>query len=333
MQTDGSLTFVVLTYNHADFVLEHLESVAYLIRKFAQTGTHDLIVSDDASEDSTVLEVSRWLDENKNLFRNVATYFGSDNIGTCKSFLRATENIRTAYVKVTGGDDLFSDEDIFSEMQRWGDAHIIGSQPLILIDNAFRRFHKFNLVYALANSVYSDKPLREQIVGHGCIFTPGLIYSTALITDARVRDFICKFILVEDLPSFISIAEHYPVVKFRLSSANLVYYRRTSESAYLIAGSRVFSDDLECRKYLLKTEKSAVNRLLIRNRIWLMTSCPPKLKNFFDIGRAVFVLKLMFHLPSAIKNIILLFFVDQGRHARHYNRIRENVAYFRRIGF
>lgn len=329
LQTEISLTFVVLTYNHSGFVLEHLDSIGYLISKFDQTEKHDLVISDDASGDSTVLEVSRWLDEHRKLFRNVTTYFGSYNLGTCKSFLRATENIRTEYVKVTGGDDLFSGEDIFSELRRWGGAQIIGSQPLVLIDGVLHRFHRFNLIYALANAVYSDKQFRDQLVGQGCIFTPGLIYSAVLINDRRVRDFVSRFSLVEDLPSWIAISEYFPKVKYCLSNANLVYYRRTPGSAYLIAGSRVFSDNLECREYLLDTEKHLFNRLLIRNRIWLMTSCPPRLKILCNVGRLVFAVKLLFRLPSVLNNSRLLF-VDLDTHARHYRRISDRVAAFRR---
>lgn len=324
MQSDISITFVVLTYNHAGYVLEHLDSIAYLVRKFDQVEKHDLVVTDDASRDSTVVQVSRWLDENRKLFRNVTSYFGLDNVGTCKSFLRATENIKTGYVKVTGGDDLYSEEDIFSEVRRLGGADIIGSKPLVLIDGELHRFHKINLIHALANSVYSDRPFKDMLIGHGSIYTPGLIYSAALISDIRVRDFVSNFVLVEDHPTWIAISEYYPAVKYRLSNVILVYYRRTLGSAYLIAGNRVFVDHLNCRKYLLATETQPLNRLIIRNRIWQMTSCPSQLKKFCDFGKLVFTLKLMLHLPSAINNFRMLF-VDLDSHMRHYGRIKNVV--------
>lgn len=63
-----SLTFVVLTYNHSTFVTEHLESLSCLIQKFSQNGKHDLIISDDASKDSTVVEVSHWLEKTGSCF-------------------------------------------------------------------------------------------------------------------------------------------------------------------------------------------------------------------------------------------------------------------------
>lgn len=325
MQAEISITFVVLTYNHSGYALEHLESIAHLVRKFDQIKKHDLVISDDASQDATVFEIKQWLGENRDLFRNVTTHFGLDNVGTCKSFLRATENITTTHVKVTGGDDVFSEEDIFSEIRREIDADIIGSQPLVLIDGTLYRFHKFNLIYALANAVYSSKPFRDQLVGHGSIFTPGLIYSSELLRDKRVRDFVSKFMLVEDLPTWIAISEFFPAVKYRLSKVIFVYYRRTQNSAYLIAGSRVYSDHLNCRQYLKSKETRILNRLLVQNRIWLMTNCPPRLNKILDLGRLVFMFKLSFHLPTAFKNLSFLF-VKISDHLRHYDNIKSTVA-------
>lgn len=324
-QEKKSITFVVLTFNHSGFVLEHLESIVYILQKYDQVGKHDLVISDDASSDATVVEVSRWLEKNFKLFRYVSTCFGQSNVGTCNSFLRATKNLKTDFVKITGGDDLYSSEDIFSEIDRFRDADIIGSQPLVLVDGVLCRFHRFNLVHALANAVYSGRPFRDQLVGCGCIFTPGLIYSSALVSDPRVREFVEKFSLVEDLSSWIAISEYYPEVDYRISPSRLVYYRRTPGSAYLIEGSRVFVDNLNCRKYLLDKETFLFNRLLIKNKIWLMTKCQNKVKKIFDFGRLVFSFKLIGHLPSVFINIRELF-VCLDNHVRHYDIIKGRIS-------
>ena len=139
MKNINLITFVVLTYNHESYVAVHLESIAALVRNYNQIKLHDLVISDDGSQDNTVLEVSKWLVENRKIFRNVDTYFNSKNVGTCKSFLRATANIRTGFVKATGGDDLFSDQDIFSELKKFEKSDIIGSQPITLIEDEFYR--------------------------------------------------------------------------------------------------------------------------------------------------------------------------------------------------
>jgi len=322
VDTGKSITFVVLSYNHEDYILEHLESIAHLIKKYRQEKKHDLVISDDASKDQTVMLVSRWLEHNQYLFCNIVTHYGSENLGTCKSYLRATGNIRTDYVKITGGDDLYSEEDIFSVVRHAGNADIIGSQPIVLINGVLHQCHKIGIAYAAATAVYRDAPFRDQLVGHGSIYTPGLIYTQQMVTDINVREFIAKFELVEDLPFWIAISDYHPTVSYYISTQHLVYYRRTPDSAYLIAGSRVYSDHLKCRLHLLQSEKRSLNRILIKNRIWLMRHCPPKVRKFLDFGRFVFMLKLLTHLHRAIINIKTLSF-DIVDHTRHYNYIRK----------
>ena len=322
MNYNTSLTFVVLAYNHSGSILEHLESIAFLINKYHQAGNVDLVISDDASKDSTVAEARLWLSHNRDLFRNVAEYYGMANVGTCQSFLRATENIKTTHVKVTGGDDVYSDENIFEVVRASAGAKIIGSLPLVLIDGVLYRFHKFNLIHAVANAVYEGRRFRENLVGLGCIYTPGLIYSSDLICDQRVRDFVATCHLVEDFSSWVAISEYYPDVVYRLSKARLVYYRRTAGSAYLIAGGRVFADHLYCRKRLLDTETRKFNRVLIRNRIWLMINGRPWVRAFGDCGRYVLMARFAARLYTALNGIKSLF-TDLSNHTRHYLKIRE----------
>lgn len=324
MDNDKLVTFVVLAYNHSGYILEHLESIAHLVRKHGQVGKHDLVISDDASKDDTADLASDWLERNRPLFRHTEAFYGAVNVGTCQSYLRSTRDIRTDYVKVTGGDDIYSDEDIFSVIRNCDQADIIGSQPIVLIDGVLHPYHSIGLIYALASAVYQDSPFRDHLVGHSSIYTPGLIYSRKMVTDKNIRNFVAQFSLVEDLPSWIAISEYFPEVKYSISKHHLVYYRRTPGSAYLIAGSRVHTDNLNCRNYLLKSEKKPFNKILIRNRIWLMKKCPPRLRKYLDVGRMLFGLKLLTRLPSAVSYIKLLS-IDSAHHTSHYRHIQDRA--------
>lgn len=315
---------MVLTYNHADYAVIHLESIAALVLKYNQIKLHDLVISDDASKDSTCEEVSRWLHGNRHIFRSVTVLFNLANVGTCQSFLRATENISTAYVKVTGGDDLFSDEDIFSELKKSGSAEIVGSQPLTLIDDELYRLRYFNILHAASNAVYGKKQFRQLLVKHSAIYTPGLIYSANLICDKRLRKFVGNYVLVEDRPFWIAISECYPSVKYWVSDRHLVYYRRTSSSAYLIAGREIYNDQLKCLQHLFDIETSTFSRFLIGNRIWLMNACPKQLKFLCDLGKLIFILELILKIPSFFFNIKLLY-INVNKHKEHYNRMKSDA--------
>lgn len=319
-----TITFVALTYNHEAYVLQHLESIAYLIRRYAQPKVHDLVISDDCSIDSTKRLVSRWIQANSKIFRNVTLYTSVENVGTCKSFLRATKNVNTDYIKITGGDDLYSDGDIFSMLINPDQLDIIGTMPLVLINDIVYRFHRHNIIHAVANAVYANKPFRKQLTGHGAIFTPGLIYASKLIADERIRAFIDGFDLVEDLPTWIAIAEFYPTVNYRVLHTNIVYYRRTPGSAYLIAGSRTFNDHLKCREYLYHSETKLWNKLIINNRLNSMKKNKFSKRFTFDFGKLIFCAELMLVLYNALMNIVDLR-VSLHQHDMHLKLIKSKI--------
>ncbi len=82
VETRPSFAFLVVTYNHQDYILEHLESIKYLVQTHGTTWDVDLIVNDDASHDNTRTLVDRWLLENRTIFRNVKILYNSKNLGT-----------------------------------------------------------------------------------------------------------------------------------------------------------------------------------------------------------------------------------------------------------
>ena len=48
-------TFIVITYNHEEFILEHLESIKFLINHYGHGINFTISVADDASKDNTLL--------------------------------------------------------------------------------------------------------------------------------------------------------------------------------------------------------------------------------------------------------------------------------------
>ena len=322
-----TITFVALTYNHEAYVIQHLESIAYLIRKYKQPRIHDLVISDDGSIDLTEFLVSRWIQTNNEIFRNVTLYSSAKNIGTCKSFLRATQNISTDYVKITGGDDVYSNCNIFSLLTNPDKLDIIGTMPLVLINDVIYRFHRHNLIHAVANAVYANESFRNHLTGHGAIYTAGLIYAKKLIEDKWIRAFVDNFDLVEDLPTWIAIADFHPGARYGLQHTNIVYYRRTPGSAYLIAGSRTFSDQVKCREHLYKSETNFWVKLIIKNRISIMRNANSSRRYLLDVGKIIFCAKLIFALHIALTNLIKLV-VDLRDHKIHLAMIRSKARDF-----
>ena len=78
--TKPSFAFLVVTYNHQDYILEHLESIKYLVQTYGTAWDVDLIVNDDASRDQTRTLVDRWLAVHTPMFRHVRTLYNDKNI-------------------------------------------------------------------------------------------------------------------------------------------------------------------------------------------------------------------------------------------------------------
>ena len=63
-------TFVIITYNQEQYILQHLESIKYQINKYGKGISVYLIISDDHSLDRTLQLAEIWLQENSCFFYN-----------------------------------------------------------------------------------------------------------------------------------------------------------------------------------------------------------------------------------------------------------------------
>lgn len=101
MKNKTLVSVVVVTYNSADYVIETLESIK------AQTYEDiELIVSDDASTDDTIILVKQWLDGNKNRFVKYRVVESETNTGITPNINRGVVATTGEYIKPIAGDDL-----------------------------------------------------------------------------------------------------------------------------------------------------------------------------------------------------------------------------------
>ena len=105
-----SFAFLVLAYNNENYILEHLESIKYLVLTYGNAIDVDLIINDDCSSDRTQSLVDEWLLINAGLFRFVKTIYNQKNIGTCASVGNMLSNVVADRCKLTAGDDVYSFE-------------------------------------------------------------------------------------------------------------------------------------------------------------------------------------------------------------------------------
>ena len=95
------ISVVVPTYNSSKFVIQTLESI-----KAQHYSNLELIISDDASTDNTVMLCENWLKTNASNFQNAQLITVPVNTGLTKNSNRAFNASNGEWIKYIEGDDL-----------------------------------------------------------------------------------------------------------------------------------------------------------------------------------------------------------------------------------
>jgi len=104
----------VLTYNSEKTILETLNSLKVL----KGLNRVQLIVSDDASTDKTMVIVHSWLAENQALFADVKLRAANVNEGVSANHTHAFELANAEFGWYLGGDDLVDNPDFLAELDQ-----------------------------------------------------------------------------------------------------------------------------------------------------------------------------------------------------------------------
>ena len=328
MSSFNSFTFVVLTYNHARFILEHLESIKYLIKNYGSDIDVDIIIADDASQDGTVKICKLWFEKNSHLFRKVSVLSGSLNRGTCKNLTNALAELNTYYCKITAGDDVYSYENLFLEINQLEGNHLLSGLPLNLINQTLEstRFEVFNL-YA-TNIIYKNTHYLKRLKRINFFNSPSIVYAVPELLRKDVTAFVAKYYVTEDYPLQIKMAELLDPLRFVQVDKIFVYYRRTESSTYIIKNNAFNQDKINIFNYLIKSEKVLLDELLLQNRLFCFKLKNKYLKRILNLNIYLYgfgVLTNIFTILYKLKGIDIQF----NRHQSHYDLIllKANLFY------
>ena len=318
--TIGDFTFIVLTYNHSNYILEHLESVKYLVDNYGNGIVVDIIIADDASQDSTVDLAKFWIEKNKYIFRKTIILSNGINRGTCKNFTLAVENITTDYCKITAGDDVYSYENLFLEAKKIDTNHILSGLPLNLTDGTIRatQFDLFNLF--ATNSIYKKSQYITRLKRINFFNSPSIIYSVSALLNKAVTCFVSKYSVTEDYPLQIKMAELYSPLKFVQIEKIFVYYRRTANSTYLVKNSQFNQDKVDIFKYLIESERSILGQLILRNRLYCYSLNNRYLKKAINFSFYLYGFNVLINIISILKKF-RQFDTQLDKHQNHYDLI------------
>lgn len=317
-----SFAFIVLTYNHQDYILEHLESIKYLVKQYGKNIDIDLLINDDGSKDKTKKLVDNWLRLNGGYFRSTKAIFNLKNIGTCESLDNLLSHINAEECKITAGDDVYSFENIFLASKFNPNDSIISGRPLLLIKENLLINRLSSILATASNIIYKNKKLIQRFKHLSFNNAPNMIYSTNALLNPAVREYLRKFKVTEDWPIQIKISQQFPEMQLRQIDKILVYYRRTTGSTYLIDNQRFNKDKIQIYNDLINMEKKWIERIRLQNRKFCYESKNRMVNKILNIDFYLFSFSFLLNIITIISNEIKINYQIKN-HQTHYREIHK----------
>ncbi|OPJ61650.1 glycosyltransferase [Clostridium oryzae] len=282
-------TFGVITYNQQKYVLETLESIKYQIKIYGKNMRFNLVVSDDASKDLTLVYVKKWLALNPDLFENVKILSSKSNIGTVNNYHRLLDHVETEDFKVIAGDDLFSNNNLFSYVSLLKKYDLVSYFPLYLQqgriyydDNRLVRF-----IYGMDKNY---KYYLDEIKKGSLFHTPSTFFKNCLYTDS-CREFVSEFYLFEDDPRWYKFLKDNLNLNIKFLLNPLILYRMHDESVCHGLPKKnktadIFTSDLiKLKKRYYDDENGILMKLYLKCDIFSFKISNPLLKPINYIRR------------------------------------------------
>jgi len=318
-------TFGIVTYNHENYILEHLESIKFLIEQYGRDIQFQVIVADDCSKDDTVKYVKLWLEENAKLFTNTTILVNNTNKGTCYNYTQIWEHIVGDYCKITAGDDVYSNFNLFSFQHQLNSNHIVSGLPLLLINNEIS-CHKKNLFYMAATDIiYRNIDYTDRLQNVNIANTPNLFITNEAFKNKEILEFVRNYSVIEDLPLHIKIAEIYKPLKFLQLDEVVVYYRRTMNSTYIIRFDTFNNDKNALYNYLILNEKNVIKRCLLKNRLFCFNSKNKIIGLLFNLNYYLYFFRLILNIFKIIQRYKKFSF-DITIHQQHQQLIWKRAS-------
>lgn len=317
-----SFTFSILVFNHEEWILEHLESIKYLILRY-QPPIVDLIISDDKSMDRSRGLIESWLASNGHFFRNIRKIYNDQNMGTVLCTKNIVKKCQTDILKITAGDDVYSFENIFHYSDVFWESSIVSGIPYYLRDSILINETFSNILHIASSVIYSDRDRFNMLHATNA---PNIIYNLGQIRDVIDAPLFDRVKIVEDL--LIQVLLSHQQFSFTQLHVPLVYYRRTSGSAYLIKSSQFDFDQRAIINFQI-SKSSWFRSMVLRNKYFCFGIKNKAVKYLVNIPFYIFLFKSIWkvrlirkHLLSFNKNNNLCL------HMAHYSAITRAATFY-----
>jgi len=216
----SEFTFGIITFNHAEVIFEHLESIKYQVIKYGKDYQHSIFINDDCSEDNTISVINWWVNLNKDIFYEVSIISHEKNKGIFQNFMDLAKRIRTDKSNILAGDDLYGPFNIFRVFGSKND--VIFTPTMNLKSDKLYIYNKY--IYSLYTLVKPEH--LKVLINRNMISAPGAFLPNGKLLDNEYFNFFKNSIfLVEDKPTWIYLFCKKKT-SFKFSYKPYVIYRK-----------------------------------------------------------------------------------------------------------
>lgn len=221
-----NIDIVVVSYNHAQFLEECLESI-----KKQTYDKWNLIIADDASSDNSIEVIDSWLEKNAVPATKI---FNSSNKGLCATLNDCLTFCQGKYVKMIAADDFLATDFLLESVKKF---EKLEPDYMILYSNAmYVNGHSEPLPskdYYLKNNMPNGNVLRE-------IFVTNFIAAPSVLLKREIFEKVGIYnptTILEDYDLWLRAAING--YKFSFLNKTLVYYRTHDSNLTLIRKKRI----------------------------------------------------------------------------------------------
>ena len=287
------ISIIVLSYNSEVTILETLDSI---INQDYGSEHIELIIGDDASNDSTQQIIRNWLTSNKNNFHDVIVNIHKKNKGVVANFNSICRLATSKWIKPIAADDILM-KNCISEFNKF--IEINNNDEINCVFCKVQEFSPDKMldIFPKNDYFFRKSPLEQlkSLLVQNFIPAPGSFIKKDLLTNQNLPN---EKLSLEDYPLWLKLTNNG--VQLRLLDKVLVYYRISeslSNSNARLINIKLNNDVYECKKiYLSRLNYNLLIKLIYRFEIFTSRICDLISIHIFKNKKNIFSKKLTIKL-------------------------------------
>lgn len=238
------ITFAIVAFNQRNEIVRALESVRYQIEIYGNNQVFQLIISNDASSDDTLIIAEKWLKINRKLFYDVEIINARENRGTCKCIAEIYRKIRGEHFFCFAADDAIAQNNIIEYLFNLEKQDIIISYNATF-SNGKLSTHICDYKNQLLRRYISARDLRYTSIAMVPVDGPSMAFKKEFL-DEQLINYISKYDLIEDRPTVYGVVNTHPNAKVSFIPHVYMLYQISASSVSHISKRSTVAKRANC---------------------------------------------------------------------------------------